>query len=718
MSRDNHRSSAIDARVTQWLNAALRHYQAGQIVEAQKLFRDILKADADNVAALHFLGITEHQLGRHEAAIDLLRRAIHRNGRIPDLHFNLGAILLAVGRLDEAAPHYADAVKLKPDFAEAHFELGNILALRGRPAEAAVSYQRAIAHDSRSFQAHSNLGNVLQQQGKLEEAIAQWRQAIAINPGFVIARMNLALAMKELGKLDEAVAELRAVVAAAPDYAEAAYNLGNAFTQQNNPEEAAIQHRRALELRPAMAEAKFGLCMAQLPVLYADQAQIAKCRQNYTTHLTALRDEVLSSPDPAQFARGVGAGQPFFLAYQGQNDRELQSIYGTMVCRIMAARYPPAALPKSPAVDEPVKVGIVSGFFRDHTIWKLFIEGWLSQLDRKRFRVFGYHTASRRDANTAKAASACDRFVHSPLSIDAWLQAIRADSPHILIYPEIGMDPVAAQLAALRLAPVQCVSWGHPETTGYSTMDYFLSSDLMEPPDGQDHYTERLLRLPNISIYYEPPELPPTELNRADLGLRADATVYWCAQSLYKYLPRFDDVFARIAKQVGDCQFTFIEYRGSARVNELFRGRLERAFAVHGLNSADYCTILPRLDRSRFVAAIGLCDIALDSIGWSGGNSTLESLAHDVPIVTVTDALMRSRHSAAILRMMGITDTIAETVDEYVEIAVRLATDVAWRHAIRDRIGAQKNRVYRDSESIAALQAFLDGVARQPVPGA
>ena len=511
---------------------------------------------------------------------------------------------------------------------------------------------------------------------------------------------------------------MRTVVAAAPNYADAAYNLGNALTQQNNLEEAAIQHRRALALQPAMAAAKFGLCMAQLPVLYADQAEIARRRQNYTEQLTALHDEVLRSPDPGKFALGVGAGQPFFLGYQGLNDRAPQTIYGTMVCRIMAARYPQIALPKPPAADEPVRVGIVSGFFRDHTVYRLFIEGWLGRLDRKRFKVFGYHTAERCDPATAKAASACDRFVHSPLSIDAWQQAIQSDSPHVLIYPEIGMDPVAAQLAALRLAPVQCVSWGHPETTGYPTIDYFLSSDLMEPADGQDHYTERLVRLPNLSIYYEPPDLSPTVLNRADLGLRADAVVYWCAQSLYKYLPQFDDVFARIAKDVGNCQFVFIEYPGSANVNGLFRSRLASAFAAHGLNSADCCVILPRLDRSRFVAAIGLCDAVLDSIGWSGGNSTLEGLAHDIPIATMAGPLMRGRHTMAILQMMGATETVTESVDDYVAVAVRLAKDVPWRNAITNQIGANKQRVYRDDKSIAALQGFLDQVARGPTPGA
>ena len=120
-----------------------------------------------------------------------------------------------------------------------------------------------------------------------------------------------------------------------------------------------------------------------------------------------------------------------------------------------------------------------------------------------------------------------------------------------MIYPEIGMGPVAAQLAAQRLAPTQCNFAGHPETSGYPTLDYFLSSDLMEPPDGPQHYTERLVRLPNMATYYEP-VLPPPEANEAaEFGWPSTVPIFWCGQSLFKYLPQHDAVFPRIAREVG-----------------------------------------------------------------------------------------------------------------------------------------------------------------------
>jgi predicted O-linked N-acetylglucosamine transferase (SPINDLY family) len=330
--------------------------------------------------------------------------------------------------------------------------------------------------------------------------------------------------------------------------------------------------------------------------------------------------------------------------------------------------------------------------------------------------LFGYYTADEGDAETEAAATLCERFVRGPLALDAWRQAILAEAPHVIIYPEVGMDRVSAQLAAQRLAPVQCNAWGHPDTSGLPTLDYYLSSDLMEPPDGAQHYTERLVRLPNLSIYYEPPDAVPAAADRAALGLRGGATVFWCAQSLPKYQPQYDQVFPRIARDAGDCQFTFIQFPGGAQITALFRQRLDRAFAAFGLNAADHCVFLPRLEPQKFVAAIGACDAVLDSIGWSGCNSVLESLVHDLPIVTLSGSLMRGRHATAILTMMDVQDTVTASIDGYVAAAVRIARDADWRTSLRKKIARNKHRLYRDNACIAALEDFLAAQARGLAP--
>ncbi len=682
--------------------------------EALTSYDKAIALKPDNAEAFYNRGIALQALKRFDEALTSYETAIARKPDYAVAFNNRGAIFGELKRFDEALASYDKAIVLKPDYADAFNNRGVALQEFKRFDEALASYDKAIALKPDNAEAFYNRGISLQSLKRFDEALASYGEAIALKPDYADAFNDRGNALKELKRFEEALASYKKAFTLKPDFAEAHYNLGVAFGEQGRRAEAAMHFERAMALKPNFAEAKFALCMAQLPILYMDASEITGRRAAYQESLERLCDAVEQRRIPCDWARAIGSSQPFFLAYQGYNDRDLQSLYGSLVCRIMAERYPPVAVSPPPRSDEPVRVGIVSGFFRQHTVWKLLIRGWLSQIDRRRFRVLGYYTGFNADAETRQAIALCDRFVQGPLSIERWRQEILDDAPHVLIYPEVGMDAVSAQLAAQRLAPVQCNSWGHPDTSGFPTLDYYLSSDLMEPPEAQGHYTERLVRLPNLSIYYEPLDLQPVALSRADLGLRSTATIYWCGQSLFKYLPQFDQIFPRIAREVGDCQFTFIQFQTGGYVTDLFRKRLDDAFAALGLRAADYCVFLPRReDEHWFVAAVGQCDITLDSIGWSGGNSTLESLHHSLPIVTMAAPLMRGRHSMAILKMLGVEETITETVDDYVSTAIRLARDVPWRMAVKRRLSENKGRVYRDTTCVSALQEFLISVARR-----
>ena len=629
-----------------------------------------------------------------------------------EAHGRRGIALLAEQRFAPAEAELRQAIALDPADAVAHNALGVALLRQGHTDAAIAGFRAAIAAQPRMAEAHSNLGHALHQAGRFAEAEAACRAAIALRPDHADAHNNLGNALKAQNRLDEAVAAYRRAIALKPDLADAHHNLAPTLTELGRANEAIAAYRQALHVPGCFAPARFGVCMAQLPILCGDEADMARRHAAYDRELAALAKDVERHRHAVDFSDAVGAHLPFYLAYHGRNDRALQRRYGELVCAIMAARYPAPSLTPLAAPGEKIRVGIVSGFFVHHSVWKIPIRGWVRQLDRARFRVFGCHTGNRSDDATTEAAALCERFVHGARSATAWREVILADAPHVLIYPEIGMDPVAGQLAALRLAPVQCNAIGHPLTSGLPTIDYFLTSALMEPPDGQDQYTETLARLPNLSVYYHPLDVPPLPLTRAELGLRPSATLYWCGQSLYKYLPHHDDIFARIAEAAGDAQFVFIEHACGSYVTDLFRTRLDRAFAARGLRAADHCVVLPRMDIQRFLAVIGLCDVFLDSPGWSGFNTAMESLAHALPIVTMPGATMRSRHSTGVLRLLGVTETIATSMDDYIAIAVRLAHDGAWRAAIRDRMRANRHRAWRDTTAITGLEAFLERAAR------
>jgi protein O-GlcNAc transferase len=722
------------------LEAAMAHHRAGRLDDAERLYRLACGSDPNNARAFHLLGVVAHQLSRPDAAA-LVGRAVTLRPDFAEAHNDRGVILAANGLFAEALSCFQRAVAINPGYHEARSNFARGLRALGRFDEAAQQFEWVLKSAPESPMAHFNLASVLEAAGRKPDAEQHYRRAVALRPDFVDAQLHLASLLGELDRPAEALVHAERAVALRPDSAGARNNLGNILRGLGRRDEAITQYRaalgidpnsfmahyncgvalrgeariseardhfaRALALRPDFLEAELALCMAELPALYEDASGIAARRDAYASRLAKLSADVEAAGTPAGLADAIGSHQPFYLPYQGLDDRALQTPYGSLVCRIMAAKYKAPVLPKPPASGEPIRVGIVSGFFRQHSNWKIPIKGWLKELDRGRFDVLGYYTGDERDGETDSAAALCQRFVQGPLSLDEWRRTILDDAPHVLIFPEIGMDKVSAQLAAQRLAAVQCASWGHPVTSGFPTIDYFISSDLMEPADAQDHYSERLVRLPNLSIYYEPVAVPPIAVNRVELGLRDNAAVFWCCQSLPKYLPQFDDVFARIAAAVPDCQFTFIEFSGGKGITEMFRARLDRAFKAAGLKAEDHCVFLPRLAPDRFVAAIGQCDVVLDSIGWSGCNSVLEGLIHNLPIVTLAGEMMRGRHTAAILGMMDIRETTAQTIEEYVSIAAFLGRNTAKRSELSTVIASRKQRIYRDRTCIAALETFL-----------
>src|SRR5262252_966633 len=697
-------------------NRAVILAQLDRIDEAIEQYGVVLARRPDLVAARFNRGTLLVRLARYEDALADFNRVLASAPGHLDALKNRGNVLVQLDRRPEALVSYDRILAVRPDDVDALSNRGATLRSLDRDAEALASYEKALVANPRHANTLLNYGNLLFDMRRFEAALNLYDRLLELDQNDIDAFMARIGALLRLNRHVETLATLDRSLAVKQQDADALYYRGVVLSQMNRGDEAAACYAEALAVRPDDAKVKFGRCMSALSILYMDEREIACRRQEYAQRLDALRLDVEQAP--AAFAGVVGAHQPFFLAYQGRNDRDLQAIYGATICNIMAARYPPAPLAPRAQPGELVRVGIVSGYFHKHSNWKIPIKGWISRLDRCRFRVFGYDTGAYVDTETKLAEGLCERFVRGRPSVEAWRRTIIADAPHVLIYPEVGMDNISVQLAAQRLARVQCTSWGHPETSGFPTLDYFLSSDLMEPPDGQHHYTECLVRLPNLSIYYEPltTSVRPTDPRELalQLGLRTSGTRFWCGQSLFKYLPQHDAVFPRIARELGDCQFIFICHQDAERITDLFLERLERVFAVHDLSASDYCALLPRLDFESFSTAMGCCDIVLDSIGWSGCNSTLESLVHDLPIVTVAGPLMRGRHTSAILTMMGVTDTIAGTIDTYVAIAVRLARDRAWYAEIRAHMAANKHRVYHDGACIAALEEFLGRVARDP----
>ena len=237
----------------------------------------------------------------------------------------------------------------------------------------------------------------------------------------------------------------------------------------------------------------------------------------------------------------------FYLAYHAADDLPLQRavarLYETACPELTADLADPA-----PRTDGRVHVGFVSQYWHQHTIAKLN-RGLIRTLDRRRFHVTLFTTPHAGDAMRAALVAAADRVVELPVELAGARRLIAAERLDALYYADIGMSALTYFLAFARLAPLQCLTWGHPDTTGITNLDRFLSCDAMEPEGAERHYSETLVRLPGPTLHYARPSLPARPKPRSAFGLPDDAHLYVCPQSLFKIHPDFDRALVELLRR-------------------------------------------------------------------------------------------------------------------------------------------------------------------------
>ncbi len=654
------------------IQAAVEHLQAGRILEARALCLTLLEDQGPNPDLLHVIQV-------------------------------LGGQLLETGYPEEAGDCFARVVAHAPDDLEALYQWGRCLYVNVDLERAREVVEALVQLVPQAGNAHLLLGNIHQKAGAHESAEACHREAVRVQPELVVAWHNLGNSLRAQRRLSEAEGAYREALRRDPDHASSMRHLGLTLAAQNQADEAAVLCDAAASREPDSLVGAWQNARV-LPLVYRDAAQVDRFRTRYRERLFSLGKQVnLDSLEHANDALN-SIMDAFQLHYQGRNDRDLQQAHGALVHRILSARYPEFAgpIPAPNVTGRKIRVGFASSVIRTHTVMKLF-GGWMEQLDRTAFSVFGYHIGEFTDAVTDAFSGICEGFHHKIGDVEGLARDIREDGIDVLIYPELGMDAQVLKLAALRLAPVQMVSWGHPVTTGLPTIDCFLSSELMEPTGGDTHYTEDLVRLPGVSVYLKPTDPGPPARDRRGMGLPEGAPLLLCPQSLFKLLPTDDGLFARIAAGAPEAHFVFLAHN-SGRVTADFLVRLGAAFESLGVDFDARVHLLGRQDWRGYLDMNLACDVLLDAPSWSGGVTTLEGLACGLVPVTCPGPMMRMRHTAAILEQVGVTQTIARDADAYVEIATRLVQDPQWRREIAGDLAENRHRLERDLESVRALE--------------
>ncbi len=753
------------SKLAKVLDKAIRQYRAGDLADAEQSCRQVLRANPANADALHLLGVICYQGGRAEEGIDAISRAIRVSPGNALYHNNLGNALLRANRVEEALTAYEKALALEPRFSDARVNLANVLYQDRKDwNSSAEHYSKVLKADPANIDALIGLGNVMHSSGQVADAVSHYEAALEKRPDEPRLLHNLGLAyhdcrnhakaiacfeavhrvlpddaqalamwgrsLSATGHHEEAVGKYEAAIERQPNLAAVRFNLGNVYRKLDRYDEAEASYREAVRLDPGYYSAwinlaqvchlngrheqameayqqafslnpSYGLCLEKgllLPVIYGSEQEVMEHRTRYMTCLSALLQEPFLLRDPRNELK---TAVNFYLAYQGENDRDAQEALGHLIATgLKSSGFDYPYQPPASFHDKP-RIGFISRHFRPgHTIFKL-TEGLIENLPREAFDVFVFHIDH--PEAPAEVETEEGRMVLLPeQDLRLAQKMIARHELDVLVYADIGMDPGSCLLAQSRLARVQCVLWGHPVTTGIGNIDYFLSSVLIEPENADAHYTETLVLFDTLPACYRAPAVPPGQPLKTDFGFAETDHLYLCPQSIFKLHPAFDALLGEILRRDANGRIVLIRDK-SGYCNQLLMERFQRTMG----DVADRVIMVDRLKPEQFIKLLAVADVMLDPIGFGGGNTTYEALALGTPIVTLPGEFMRGRVTLGCYLQMDVTDCVATTPDAYVDLAVRLGTDDAFRRAVREKILAQSHRLYDDQGIVTAVAAFF-----------
>ncbi|HVF36121.1 MAG TPA: hypothetical protein VND91_12435, partial [Candidatus Saccharimonadia bacterium] len=424
-----------------------------------------------------------------------------------------------------------------------------------RHREAATAYRATVALAPDWIDAWLNLALCEIESGEAAAALVAARRASELAPDRETAWEVHARAAIAAHAPDEAIEASQRLAALAPTRVEYVHRLAVSLRNRHRFREARAAFDEIARLDPHYLPARWE-AMQSIPFVLGTDSEADALIGDYESRLAEFERLPLDDERLRFFLADLVQGSTNFgLHTLGRSLPELQRRHARVVQRFARAWVP---LPDAPAraPGRRLRVGFVSPSLHHHTVGRLF-RAFPLGLPRERFETFVFDLGGADDDAITSLRAKVEHFVSGPRDARAAVARIRAAALDVLVFVDVGMDWRMQFLASFRLAPTQYVTWGHPVTTGLDTIDGFISNDAMEPPDGERHYTEPLLRLPHLGVCYSPPPArgPPAPCDRSEVGVR-----YFCPQAAFKLLPSHDELFARILAAVPLAHLTLLPH--------------------------------------------------------------------------------------------------------------------------------------------------------------
>lgn len=663
---NKRRSGGTDPAHLEMLQTGLQHHQAGQLQQAEQIYRQVLVANPDEPDANYLLGMLFNQNGDNDAAVERVARSIKARPKFPAAHNNLGTIYEEMDRMEDAAASFRRAVRLDPNMAEAHNNLGNALKALNDYDGAVQSFRKAIKIHPDMAEAHNNLGHAYAGLGQLDAAMTAFDRAIELAPDFAEPYVGLAHAQHLLGYLDDAIANAQRAVDKRADYADAHIVLGAALYANGNLAAAVDTLQQAVAVDPQSAQATAELYKASS---YACD----------WTHLAAL-SQAIDHQNADGLARGSGVGeQPLFNV-----TRTADPAQNFAIAKYWSGLHNPTGAKRrrgKASSDGRITIGYLSSDFGDHAVGHL-TRGLFELHDRDRFAVQAYAAYGEDGSdNVEKVKRDADGFTNLlELSHADAASQIRRDRIDILVDLNGHTHGNRLQICALRPTPLLVTWLGFPGTTGADYIDYVLTDHTVSPSDHAEYYSEAIAYLPDC---YQMNGLPGRDggsvITRADVGLPEDAVVFCSFVGTQKIEPAVFESWMRVLDATPGTILWLYESNEDAAVN------LKREAAARGIDP-DRLRFGGKLPRTDHLQRLRCADIALDTWTYGGHTTTSDALRADLPVVARMGTHFASRVSSSILHTIGLDELITNSASDYEALAIKLAQDTDTVRNLKSRI--------------------------------
>ena len=677
------------------LAQALPLHQAGRLAEAENIYRQILAREPGAFPALHLMGLMRLQQARFAEAQRFMEEALRVKPGVPETLGNYAIVLSAQGRHEEALAVMDQACLARPADPAPFLNRGAIKSKRDRHEEALKDFDRGLALEPTHIDGLNNRGLTLHALGRYEEALASFDTLLRLKPDHAEARNNRGLTLRELGRNDEALGEFDQVIARHPGHAGAHVNRASILWRQEKLDEALESYNRALAINPAL-----------IPALESRANLLWTRRQNLTAAMADLEEIVRLAPDTPyakgdllqlkmhagdwrDFARekaaldqavraGKPAAEPF--VYQGLCDNPAD----LLICaRNYAARkFPPrpSAAPARGRRPGPLRIGYVCGEFRAQATMYL-AAGLFERHDRSRFEIIAFDNG-RDDGSAmrARVVASFDRFVPiANVSDRDAIAAIRRHEIDILVSLNGYFGRHRAQVFAARSAPIQVNYLGFPGTLGAPYMDYILADKLLIEEADHPFYAEKVVSLPGSYQINDSKRMTVAPSSRAQHGLPEDSFVFCHFNYGYKITPDLFAAWMRILNTVPGSLLWLLAG------DPLFAKNLKAEAAAAGVDP-HRLIFAPPLELEAHLARLPLGDLFLDTIISNAHTTASDALWAGLPLLTRRGTAFAGRVAASLLQAAGLPELVTHALQEYENLAIRLAREPARLKSFRQRL--------------------------------